>query len=94
MKILYMGTAAAEGWPGLFCSCDVCSHARKAGGRNLRTRTQAMLDDDLLLDFPPDDLDQRFPVFFQIIHDTAALSQVINFFSHRLTPSPSNLSSI
>ncbi len=54
MKILYMGTAAAEGWPGLFCSCDVCSHARKAGGRNLRTRTQAMLDDDLLLDFPPD----------------------------------------
>ena len=24
------------------------------GGRNLRTRTQALLDDDLLLDFPPD----------------------------------------
>lgn len=54
MKILYMGTAAAEGWPGLFCSCYVCSHARKVGGRNLRTRTQAMLDDDLLIDFPPD----------------------------------------
>ncbi|MDE7243723.1 MAG: hypothetical protein K2O18_07085 [Oscillospiraceae bacterium] len=54
MKILYMGTASAEGWPGLFCSCDICSHARKEGGRNLRTRTQALLDDSLLLDFPPD----------------------------------------
>ena len=54
MKILYMGTAAAEGWPGLFCSCPICTHARKAGGRNLRTRTQALLDNDLLIDFPPD----------------------------------------
>ena len=54
MKILYMGTAAAEGWPELFCSCPVCTHARKAGGRNLRTRTQAILDDSLLIDFPPD----------------------------------------
>ena len=54
MKILYMGTAAAEGWPGLFCSCPICAHARKAGGRNLRTRTQALLDGGLLLDFPPD----------------------------------------
>ena len=54
MKILYMGTAAAEGWPALFCSCPVCTHARETGGRNLRTRTQALLDGDLLLDFPPD----------------------------------------
>ena len=54
MKILYMGTAAAEGWPGLFCSCPICTHARKAGGRNRRTRTQALLDNTLLIDFPPD----------------------------------------
>ena len=54
MKLLYMGTAAAEGWPGLFCSCPVCDHARKNGGRNLRTRTQALLDGEVLLDFPPD----------------------------------------
>ena len=49
-----MGTAAAEGWPGLFCSCPICTHARKAGGRNRRTRTQALLDNTLLIDFPPD----------------------------------------
>lgn len=54
MKILYMGTAAAEGWPGLFCSCPICTHARKEGGRNRRTRTQAILDGGLLIDFPPD----------------------------------------
>ncbi len=54
MKMLYMGTAAAEGWPALFCSCPVCEHARKTGGRNLRTRTQALLDNSLLIDFPPD----------------------------------------
>lgn len=54
MKILYMGTAAAEGWPALCCSCPICAHARAEGGRNLRTRTQALLDGSLLIDFPPD----------------------------------------
>lgn len=54
MRILYMGTAAAEGWPALFCSCPICTQAREMGGRDLRTRTQVLLDDDLLLDFPPD----------------------------------------
>ena len=54
MKIRYLGTAAAEGWPALFCSCPICTHAREHGGKNLRTRTQAILDDDLLIDFPPD----------------------------------------
>lgn len=54
MKIRYMGTAAAEGWPALFCSCPICEQARREGGRNLRTRTQALLDDSLLIDFPPD----------------------------------------
>lgn len=49
-----MGTAAAEGWPGLFCTCPICSHARMNGGKNLRTRTQALLDGEILLDFPPD----------------------------------------
>lgn len=53
MKIRYLGTAAAEGWPALFCSCPICTKARAEGGRNLRTRTQAILDGELLLDFRP-----------------------------------------
>lgn len=54
MEILYMGTAAAEGWPALFCDCPVCSHAREAGGKNIRSRSQALLDGEVLIDFPPD----------------------------------------
>lgn len=48
MKFQYFGTAAAEGWPALFCTCDNCRRAAKAGGRNLRTRSQAAVDDKLL----------------------------------------------
>lgn len=54
MKIQYLGTAAAEGWPGLFCRCPVCAEARKRGGKNIRTRSQAIIDDKLLIDFPCD----------------------------------------
>lgn len=54
MKLQYFGTAAAEGVPALFCTCPVCVHARRNGGKNIRTRFQALADDTLLLDFPPD----------------------------------------
>lgn len=54
MKIKYFGTAAAEGIPAFFCSCDVCEKARKAGGRNIRTRSQALINDEILIDFPAD----------------------------------------
>jgi phosphoribosyl 1,2-cyclic phosphate phosphodiesterase len=54
MKLKYYGTAAAEGFPGMFCACPACEKAKAAGGRNIRTRTQAMLDGKLLIDFPPD----------------------------------------
>ena len=54
MKITYYGTAAGEGWPGVFCQCPLCREARRLGGRNIRTRSQALVNDDLLLDLPPD----------------------------------------
>ncbi|HHX72038.1 MAG TPA: hypothetical protein GX701_03800 [Clostridiales bacterium] len=54
MKFQYLGTAAAEGWPALFCNCDNCEKARKAGGKNIRTRSQALIDDTLCIDIPPD----------------------------------------
>lgn len=54
MEILYMGTAAAEGWPALFCDCGICRKARETGGRELRTRTQSLIDGKILIDFPPD----------------------------------------
>ncbi len=54
MKIQYLGTAAAEGIPALFCNCDICKKAAKNKGKDLRSRSQAVIDDDLVVDFPPD----------------------------------------
>jgi phosphoribosyl 1,2-cyclic phosphate phosphodiesterase len=54
MKLIYLGTAAAEGWPALFCDCDNCLRAKAAGGKNIRTRSQAIIDGELLIDFPAD----------------------------------------
>ena len=45
MQLIYLGTAAAEGIPGAFCSCAICQEARRLGGRNIRTRSQALIDD-------------------------------------------------
>ena len=56
MKLKYYGTAAAEGVPSLYCSCDVCKYSKKMGGRNTRTRSQAMVDNSLLIDIGPDTL--------------------------------------
>lgn len=56
MKFQYLGTAAAEGCPAVFCNCDYCKQAREIGGKNIRTRSQAIINDDLVLDFPPDSL--------------------------------------
>lgn len=54
MKLTYLGTAAAEGFPAVFCNCAYCNEARRLGGKNIRTRSQALINDDLLLDFPSD----------------------------------------
>ena len=54
MKLTYYGTAASEGLPALYCKCAVCREAARRGGRNLRTRSQALVNDRLLIDFPAD----------------------------------------
>lgn len=54
MKIQYLGTAAAEGVPAIFCNCENCKRSRLLGGRNIRTRSQAIIDNAILIDFPAD----------------------------------------
>lgn len=54
MKICYWGTAAAEGIPAIFCNCDVCKEAREKKDRYIRTRSQLLIDDTLMLDFNAD----------------------------------------
>ena len=54
MRVLFLGTAAAEGYPAVFCECAHCTAARARGGRNLRRRAALMVNDDLLIDMGPD----------------------------------------
>lgn len=37
-----------------FCVCQICSEARRVGGKNLRRRSSLMINDDLLVDIGPD----------------------------------------
>lgn len=54
MRIQILGTAAAEGWPAIFCDCDTCRRARAAGGPNIRSRASVQIDDIFKIDMPPD----------------------------------------
>lgn len=54
MKFQFLGTAAAEAVPALFCQCPACEHARAAGGKEIRLRAGAVINDRLMLDFPQD----------------------------------------
>ena len=54
MKIQFLGTAAAEGFPGSFCNCKYCENVRSLGKKYFRTRSQALIDGKLLIDMPPD----------------------------------------
>lgn len=52
MKITVLGCGAAEGIPAMFCNCTLCNQARER--KIYRTRSQILINDDLLVDFPPD----------------------------------------
>ena len=54
MVLKYLGTAAAEGMPAVFCRCELCNKVRRAGGKNIRTRSQILIDNNTLIDFPMD----------------------------------------
>lgn len=54
MEILICGTAAAEGWPALFCHCEPCAAARRNGGKDIRSRSAYQIGDTIRIDFGPD----------------------------------------
>jgi phosphoribosyl 1,2-cyclic phosphate phosphodiesterase len=69
MHIKVLGSAAAEGWPALFCECEYCKNAKRIGGKNLRSRTSYLINGKLLVDIGPD----------IYLHDTR-----YGFFTHNL----------
>ncbi len=58
MKIHLLGTGAADGIPGLFQANRVSEVARTEGGKDRRTRSAAVINDTLKIDFGPDTLSQ------------------------------------
>ena len=52
--ITIMGSAAAEGIPSRFCSCDLCAEARKRGGKDLRMTAAYSFNDRVRIDYGPD----------------------------------------
>lgn len=54
MHITFLGTSAANAFPEAFCRCANCEAARRQGGKSLRKRSSALINDDLLIDLGPD----------------------------------------
>ena len=52
MELKILGSGGGEGYPALFCECDHCNAARKAGGKSLRSLSQSLVDGKLLIDLP------------------------------------------
>ncbi len=50
----FLGTGAGEGTPNPFCTCHVCSAARRDGGREIRTRSSFLLDERTIIDLGAD----------------------------------------
>ncbi|MDR3689405.1 MAG: MBL fold metallo-hydrolase [Fimbriimonas sp.] len=58
MNIRLLGTGAADGIPGFFGNDSVSRFARENGGKEIRSRTAAIVDGVMKIDFPPDTLNQ------------------------------------
>ncbi|MCX7016823.1 MAG: MBL fold metallo-hydrolase [Candidatus Sumerlaeota bacterium] len=51
LTFTFLGTAASEEYPAVFCRCEHCAKARALGGRNVRVQSSAHLSPDCLIDF-------------------------------------------
>jgi phosphoribosyl 1,2-cyclic phosphate phosphodiesterase len=58
MTIRLLGTGAAHGIPAFWSDSRVSKHARQVGGREIRTRSAALLDGCIKIDLGPDTLCQ------------------------------------
>lgn len=54
MNIRLLGTGASDGIPAFFGDSEVSRYARKNGGKDLRSRAAAIVDQGLKIDLPPD----------------------------------------
>ena len=78
MKFRYLGTAAAEGIPAIFCDCELCRQARALGGKDIRHRSGAFLNGNLLIDLSPD----VYALKLQLDLDLSRVRDVVITHSH------------
>lgn len=78
MKLHFFGTGASEGVPAVFCECEYCKNIRTLGGKNIRLRTSAQLDEQILIDFSSDGYAQSL---FRGM-DTSSITHVLITHSH------------
>ena len=77
MKLQYLCTGGAEGFPGMFCGCRACRRARAE--KQYKARSCSLLNDSILIDLSPDLYMQslRFDV------DLTAVRALVVTHSHR-----------
>lgn len=69
VRIHILGSAAAEGWPAVFCRCEACQQARRRGGRSIRSRSATLVDSVFQFDWSSD-------AYMQGLRDGIDLSRV------------------
>lgn len=87
MRVQLLGTGGAEGIPAFFEPSRVSRHAREHGGKDVRSRSCALINDDLKIDLGPDSWHQiaRYGV------DATQWSAIVYTHSHEDHFCPSEL---
>ncbi len=69
MRVVFLGTGAAEGVPAAYCGCEACNGARMRGGKDIKTRSSLRLGDQYQIDISPD-------LYWQMIKSNLTMSDV------------------
>lgn len=78
MELRFIGTGASEGYPATFCGCPGCRMAKQLGGKNLRRRASAVVNNQILIDFSP----EMFTANFSDVVDLPSITDIIFTHSH------------
>ena len=68
-----LGTGASEGIPAVCCDCPVCRHAREVKEKNVRTRSDFLIDETAMIDYSPD-------LFYQALQNGLFLREIRHIF--------------
>ena len=97
MRVFFLGTGAAEGFPALFSRSPINQEALRRGGKNLRLRSGILLDESIRVDLSPDALAQvhKFPerdltaiqhLLFTHTHDDHFAARELQYLSCNFAP--------